>query len=284
MTQPAPRQIVVHHDDIAANHGTHLAFVALCDMGACSSGSVMVPCPWFPESAALARARPDLDLGVHLTLTAEFESYRWRPLTGVADNGLCDADGYMWRDVASARRADPVAVEAEMRAQIDTALAAGIDVTHLDSHMGTIMMPEFLDIYLRLGADYRLPILLPRDVARLQPPGTHSAASVARYAAACDALAARGNPDFQSFLVSPFGKTGPVEALYRAILEQAAPAGLSWGAFHFDRPGAIEDYAPDAPMRIAEHDFFLADGATALLAEMGIEMVGMRSFREAMRG
>src|SRR5690349_18799954 len=93
------RQMVVHHDDIAANHGTNIAFVELFDRGICTSGSVMVPCPWFPEIAKIARRKPDLDLGVHLTLNAEFGSYRWRPLTGVSDNGLTDADGYMWRDV-----------------------------------------------------------------------------------------------------------------------------------------------------------------------------------------
>jgi predicted glycoside hydrolase/deacetylase ChbG (UPF0249 family) len=275
------RQLVVHHDDIAANHATNLAFVELFDGGHCSSGSVMVPCPWFPEIAAIARQRPDLDLGVHLTLTAEFGPYRWRPLTGVSDNGLTDADGFMWRDVPSARRADPVAVEKEMRAQIDTALAAGIDVTHLDSHMGTIMMPEYNDIYLRLGADYRLPVVLPRRVAGLNP-ATSEPLLAARYAQAIDGLEARGNPVFENFVSSPFGKTGPVETLYRAIFEATVP-GLNWGAFHFDMPGAIDDYSPDAPMRTAEFGFFKSGRAGAMLAELGIEMVGMRAFRDQLR-
>ena len=276
------RQLVVHHDDIAANHATNLAFVELFDGGFCSSGSVMVPCPWFPEIAAIARQRPDLDLGVHLTLTAEFGPYRWRPLTGVSNNGLTDADGFMWRDVTSARRADPVAVEAEMRAQIDTALAAGIDVTHLDAHMGTIMMPEYIDIYLELGADYRLPVVLPRRVDGLNPAASEPSLAV-RYAQAADGLEARGNPVFENFVSSPFGKTGAVEALYRAIFDATVP-GLNWGAFHFDMAGAIDDYSPDAPMRIAEYAFFKSGRARAMLAELDIEMVGMRAFRDRLRG
>lgn len=282
LTLMSTRQLVVHHDDIGANHATNRVFVELFDAGACSSGSVMVPCPWFPEIADIARRRPDLDLGVHLTLTAEFSPCRWRPLTGVSGNGLTDADGFMWRDVPSARRADPSAVEAEMRAQIDTALAAGIDVTHLDSHMGTIMMPEFLDIYLRLGEDYRLPVVLPRHVAGLDPTAG-DASNATRYARAIAGLETRGNPVFENFVASPFGKTGEIETLYRQIFDGTRP-GLNWGAFHFDGPGAIEDYSPDARMRIDEAEFFRSGRAAALLAELGIEMVGMRAFRDTLRG
>lgn len=277
------RQLVVHHDDIAANHGTNVAFVELFDQSICTSGSVMVPCPWFSEIAAIARQRPDLDLGVHLTLTAEFAPYRWRPLTGVADNGLTDADGYMWRDVPSARHADPAAVEAEMRAQIDTALAAGIDVTHLDSHMGTIAMPEYLDIYIKLGADYRLPIFLVGDVVGFAAADHHGPEVAARYAAAFDGIVARGNPAFRKFVTSPWGNKGDVEAAYRRIFGDVVP-GLNWGAFHFDMPGAIDDYSPDAKMRIDEYEFFRSGRAKALIDEMGIELVGMRTFRDQMRG
>jgi predicted glycoside hydrolase/deacetylase ChbG (UPF0249 family) len=278
-----PRRVVVHHDDIGTNRGTNAAFVELCDLGVCTSGSVMVPCSWFPDMAAIARGRPDLDLGVHLTLTAEFGPYRWRPLTGVSDNGLTDADGFFWRDVKSARRASPEAVEAELRLQIDTALAAGIDVTHLDSHMGTVMMPEFLDIYLRLGADYRLPILLSRDLTDLVAPGTYDAEGAGRYAAAIDALVARGNAVFDDFVITPFGHPGgDVEPDYKAIFEGIEP-GLTWGAFHFNAPGDIENYSDDAPLRIAEYRLFRDGRAQALMAENGLELVGMRPFRDELR-
>jgi predicted glycoside hydrolase/deacetylase ChbG (UPF0249 family) len=204
-------------------------------------------------------------------------------LTGVADNGLTDADGYMWRDVPSARRADPAAVEAELRAQIDTALAAGIDVTHLDSHMGTVAMPEYVDIYLRLGAEYRLPIFLVRDVVGFAAADTHGTDVAARYAAAWDGLVAKGNPAFSAFVTSPWGNKGDVEAAYRHVLSAAAP-GLNWGAFHFDMPGAIEAYSADAKMRIDEYEFFRSGKAKALFDEFDIELVGMRGFRDAMRG
>src|SRR2546421_10608625 len=134
------KRVVIHEDDVGMSHGANAAFVELSGLGTCSSGSVMVPCPWFPEAAEIAARDPRLDLGVHLTLTSEQKPYRWRPLTAPPPSaGMTDKFGYFWPDVPTARRASPAAVEAELRAQIETAVAAGIDITH----MGTAQMPEF---------------------------------------------------------------------------------------------------------------------------------------------
>ena len=158
-------RVVIHQDDVGMCHGANVAFVELSRAGAVTSGSVMVPCPWFSEIAEIAAADRALDLGVHLTLTSEKAHYRWRPITGPpASAGLVDASGYMWRSVTEVRRhADPAAVEVELRAQVEAAIAAGIDVTHLDAHMGTALAPEFCAIYLQLGVDHRLPDTAHRD-------------------------------------------------------------------------------------------------------------------------
>lgn len=252
-----------------------MAFVELFDLGIVTSGSVMVPCPWFPELAAICRARPDLDMGVHLTLTSEFAPFRWRPLTGVSKNGLTDRDGFMWRSVAEARHAEAGAVEAELRMQIETALAAGIDVTHLDAHMGTAWQPEFVDIYLGLGEQFRLPVMLARDVHDMAPPDFD-------YAPYFERLQARGNPDFQRFLSTPFGNLGPDATTYADIFREAE-SGLNWGGFHFTAPGDIAFYADDASTRSAEYAIFRSGRARELLDAAGIELVGMRGFRDAMR-
>ena len=125
----------------------------------------MVPCAWFPEMVDLAKQRPALDVGVHLTLTSKSRACRWRPISTTSrKSGLLDGDGYMWPDVPSVRRhGDRGAVEAELRAQIEAALAAGLDVTHLDTHMGAAAAPEFAGIYVALGREYRLPVLIPRQ-------------------------------------------------------------------------------------------------------------------------
>jgi predicted glycoside hydrolase/deacetylase ChbG (UPF0249 family) len=276
------RYVAIHQDDVAGSHSANMAYVELFDLGVCTTGSVMVPCPWFPEMAAIARRRPDFDLGVHLTLTSEMPLYRWRPLTGVSANGLTDPDGYFWPDAHSARRARPEAVELEMRAQIEAAFAAGIDVTHLDSHMGTVMMPEFLDIYLRLGEEYRLPVLMPRNVVEIAPQGTHGADAVAQYEPAIERTIARGNPDFVQFCQTPWDNTGDIEAAYSALFAEFTP-GLSWAALHFTAPGDIEFISADAATRIAEYDLFKSGRGKALIDAARLELVGMRGFRDRLQ-
>ena len=164
-------RIVLHQDDVGMCHGANVAFSELSNLGSITSGSVMVPCPWFREAAEMAATNKKLDLGVHLTLTAEKEFYRWRPLTSAGkSSGLVDDDGYMWRDVSSVRRnANIEAVALELRAQIDFALASGFDVTHLDAHMGVTLAPEFCAIYISLGAEYRLPVLLTKKLSQYGP-------------------------------------------------------------------------------------------------------------------
>ncbi len=120
------KRVVVHQDDVGMCHGANVAFLELAAAGVVTSGSVMVPCPGFGEVAAAAADDEALDLGVHLTLTAEKASYRWGPISApAATAGMTDDSGSFWRDVKSVRRhADPQAVELELRAQVDRALAA----------------------------------------------------------------------------------------------------------------------------------------------------------------
>lgn len=269
------RMLVMHHDDLGGSHSANAAFIELFDMGVVTSGSVMVPCAWFPEMAAIARERPDLDIGVHLTLTAEFPRFRWRPLTGVKRNGLTDESGFFWSSVADARAADLRAVEEELRAQIETALEAGIDATHLDAHMGTVWQPEFVDLYQRLGEEFRLPIVLTRDVGKMAPADFNFEPAFKR-------LVERGNPDFQRFLMTPFGNPAPDEDAYAEIFSAAVP-GLNWGAFHFTAPGDFAMISDDAPTRLAEYQFFRSGRAKTLIEAAGLSLVGMRSFRDAMR-
>ncbi|MEO1103343.1 MAG: ChbG/HpnK family deacetylase, partial [Pseudomonadota bacterium] len=115
---PHRRTVIIHADDVGMTHGANAAFAELSAIGHCTSGSVMVPCPWFPEAAAMAKAKPALDVGVHLTLTSEKAPYRWRPLTRPPKSaGLTDPDGYFWATIPELRKnADPAAVDEELRA------------------------------------------------------------------------------------------------------------------------------------------------------------------------
>src|SRR5437660_816795 len=127
------RAVILHVDDLAMCHGGNRAYLELAASGAVTCGSVMVPCPWFREIAEAAAADPGLDLGVHLTLTSEWQHYRWRPLSTTSRaSGLIDDDGYFWRDVAGLRaHLVPEAAEAELRTQIEYASAAGRHPPHI---------------------------------------------------------------------------------------------------------------------------------------------------------
>ncbi len=279
------RALVIHEDDVGMTHGSNVAFRELSARGVVSSGSVMAPCAWFPETLAMAAADPTLDLGVHLTLNAEKRPYKWRPLTRPpASAGLTDEFGYLWEDVRSVRRkASPEAVEAELRAQIDAAIAGGIDVTHLDAHCGAVMSPEFFDIYRRLGADYDLPIVLMRRFQGGNPRPTGSQAIPAPLIEAAERAAAEGEPVFDLFYETPWDRTAEAEGVYRDILASAVD-GLSFCAFHFNAPGDFEAVEPEfARYRTDEYALFSSGKIEPVLAELGIELVGMREIRDRRR-
>jgi len=281
----APRTVVVHADDLGMSHGANAAFRELTAQGVCSAGSVMAPCPWFPEILELAAADRSLDIGVHLTLNSEKRPYRWRPLTNPPQSaGLTDEHGYFWADVPSVRRnAAPDAVEAELRTQIDAALAGGIDVTHLDDHMGVVMMPEFVDIYDRLGRDYDVPILLPKDLQAFNPMSYAGPASTGRYDAVVEKARALNEPVFDAVVETPWGRTSDAASAYREMFA-AIPEGLTYLALHFTAPGDFEAIEPDlAHIRTEEYAFFRSGAAEALIAEHQIEIVGMRQIRDRLR-
>ena len=279
------RVIVIHEDDVGMSHGANTAFSELSAMGACSAGSVMAPCPWFPEAAEMAAADPALDLGVHLTLNSEKKPYRWRPLTSPPRSaGLTDKEGYFWADVPSVRKnAAPEAVEAELRAQIGAVLATGIDVTHLDAHMGAVMMPEFVEIYYRLGKDYNLPILLVKDLQRFNPMSYAGAARTEPYDAVVASARAAGEPIFDLVIESPWGRRTDAETAYRQMFAEI-PDGLTYLSLHFNKPGDFEVIEPDsAHIRTEEYAVFKSGLVAELVAAHGVEVIGMRQIRDRLR-
>jgi predicted glycoside hydrolase/deacetylase ChbG (UPF0249 family) len=154
--------LILHADDLGAAHSVDVASFDALEKGAISSASLMVPSPWITEVAAYARAHPNADLGLHLTLTSEWQTYRWGSVES-ADKvpSLLDSVGTFPNDEKLvAAHAKPLEVEREIRAQINRALALGIRPTHLDSHMGSLFTtPELIATYVKVAHDYHLPFL-----------------------------------------------------------------------------------------------------------------------------
>jgi len=163
---PADAKLVIlHADDLAMAHSVNVASFAALDQKAISSASVMVPCPCLTEVAEYAKAHPDADLGVHLTLTSEWKTYRWGPVAPKDQvPSLLDPQGYFYAEVASAAaHIRPNEAEREIRAQIELAIKMGIHPTHLDTHMMTLTAtPQLYATLVKVGHDLHLPFLAVR--------------------------------------------------------------------------------------------------------------------------
>jgi predicted glycoside hydrolase/deacetylase ChbG (UPF0249 family) len=159
--------LIVHADDIGLARSVNIASAKAFESGAITSGSVMVPSPWFLDFAAYYEEHQPLDVGIHITLTAEWDYYKWGGISPAGEiPSLLDENGYFYSTVEEVgMHAEPAEVEREIRAQIERALALGIRPTHLDTHMGSVMAtPELVQIYQKLGKEYNLPVLMiPRS-------------------------------------------------------------------------------------------------------------------------
>ena len=282
---PDARVLIPHIDDVGVCHGANRAFAELAGQGFVTTASVMVPCPWFPETADLAREQPGLDLGVHLTLTSESRACRWRPISTTShSSGLMDDDGFMWPDVSSVRRhAERRAVETEMRAQIEAALAAGIDVTHLDTHMGAAAAPEFVDSYLSLGREYRLPVLLPERIETYVSVLDMGPIDTGLYAQLQAEARAASMPIIDEFAMGLAMRHFGCEEAFRHMVEQAA-RGVTYVSLHCSTPGDVERLHPhDAEWRIAEYRLFDDPGFLDWVARQDVELIGFRRVRDLYR-
>jgi chitin disaccharide deacetylase len=157
--------LIIHADDLAVAHSVNSASFDALEKNAVTSASIMVPCPWLTEVADYAKAHPDADLGLHLTLTSEWKTYRWGPVAP-SDKvpSLLGPDGTLWSDTSSvAQHSKSDETEREIRAQIERAMALGIHPTHLDTHMGSVLAsPEIFAVYVKLAHEIHLPFLAVR--------------------------------------------------------------------------------------------------------------------------
>jgi len=163
---PSTKLVIISCDDLGSCHAANEGVYGAMRNGVATCASLMVPAPWSRDAAI--KYRPTDDIGVHLTLNCEFDAYRFGPITHAPS--LQSGEAGFPRDVDDLwEHADPEEVLRECRAQVERAMAWGIDVTHLTPHLTAITLrPEFFDIYLELAIEFRLPVRLPSTISAEQ--------------------------------------------------------------------------------------------------------------------
>jgi predicted glycoside hydrolase/deacetylase ChbG (UPF0249 family) len=157
--------LIIHADDMGLSHSVNMASIRAFENKGVTAGSIMVPCPWAPEIEAWAKQNPGMDVGIHLTLNAEWDKFKWGGVTSSDQiTSLLDSNGYFYASVQElGRKVKAEEAKKELKAQIDRAIAAGVHPTHLDTHMGSVLAsPALIKIYVDLSDEYHIPILLPR--------------------------------------------------------------------------------------------------------------------------
>jgi predicted glycoside hydrolase/deacetylase ChbG (UPF0249 family) len=265
---PDTKLVIISCDDLGSCHAANLGVFRALREGVATCASLMVPAPW-ARHAALMAGEGD-DIGVHVTLNAEHPNYRWGPITHAPS--LLSGDGGFPRSIDDLwEHADPEEVLREVRAQIERAIAWGIDATHLAPHLTAITLrPEFFDVYLEMAVEFALPIRLPSTITAEQ------AGFPFRKLAADEGVVFPDHFDHD-------WRAGSRERVYTAIRR------LEPGVTEIHVQPAIDTPEVRAISRAADGwiddlALVIADQSLPdLLAEHGVTLIGYRELREVMR-
>ncbi len=269
--------LIINADDFGMNHATNTATIKALTKGVVTSSTIMTPCPWFLETVRFAKKNPKADLGVHLTLTSEWKQYKWAPILGAATvPSLCDENGYLYPSVPMVYlSAKPEELRRELCAQIDRALKAGIDVTHLDSHMGTLhYAPGYHKMYVQIAKEYNLPCrIVGHDIMDRYAFGYWI-----DYADELGVL----HPDI--LVTDGPRRRRKTAAYWTKQIESLRPGKVTEFLTHC-AGSTTEMWATTSSTlrRVADTDFFTEDSTRALLKEQNVTLISYRELRALQR-
>jgi len=273
---PDARLLIVTADDLGSSHAANVGVYEALRDGLATSASLMVPCPWAREAASRYRGE---DVGVHLTLNAEYDLYRWGPITQAPS--LLDGDGGFPRTSDDlAEHADIDEVRREARAQIERAIYWGFDVSHVSSHLGAMeKRPELFDVALELCAEFRLPLRLPDASTQLDHGFPFRDLAEAEGVLSPDRLV--------RVPAQPAGRfewRGSARRLVERAVSELEP-GVTEVCLHpaLDTP-ELRSLAPDWAARVDDHDLATSDRSLAsMAARVGARLIGYRELRDLQR-
>lgn len=281
------RSLIINCDDFGQCKAANQAIFQLLEEGRVSSATIMPPAPEFAEAAAWCRSRQEVNVGLHLTLTSEYDGHRWRSLTGLPS--LHDESGYMYRTIEEfERNAEPKAVRAEINAQFQAVAKAGLNISHVDNHMGSLYGlatgKTYLPVVFWECAKRKLPFRIFRkiyakdDFLASIPNAEQTLAGIVALA---DTLGV-GMPDY--LLTHPYHvEEGETYDSFKKMLVKKVyelPEGISETYIH----PAVEDdelkrFLPSWPKRVWEHRLMLDDDFSYALRDAKVSLTTYRSIR-----
>ncbi|MEJ7588112.1 MAG: polysaccharide deacetylase family protein, partial [Ferruginibacter sp.] len=269
--------LIIHADDLGVSQSENAASIYAMEKGSISSGSIMMPCPWAGDIAAYARSHPNIDLGLHLTLTSEWKYYKWGTVAPANEtSSLVNKDGHFYSDMDSlSKNARLFEVEKEIRAQVDKAKHFGIDPTHLDAHMGCLFAsPDYLQLLIKLGREYKVPVLLNSEAFKVV-----FNIDLSKYISDKEVLVDK------LFMAQPGDYKNGMSKYYTSVLTSIQP-GLNCILLHAAYDNAeMEAVTIDHPdygsaWRQADFNFFTSTRCRDLLRQQKIKVITWKEIRD----
>ena len=269
--------LILNGDDFGMNHATNEGTYKALINGGLTSATVMMPCGWNVEALKWAKAHPQASVGVHTTLTSEWGGYKWGPCLGVGGvPSLCSPDGYLWDDVILVYGSGTIEdVEKEIRAQINRAIASGVDITHFDSHMGTMQYnPLYHELYIKLAKEYKLPCRMAgHDIMDKAGGGYLIEKADEMGVLHPEVLYMDGPPSIAA-----------TESYFKDLMSKLQPGKVSELYIHCAvESEEIHATTGSADRRIADTNFFADPATVKWMDEQGIERISYRELRELQR-
>jgi len=269
--------LIIHADDLGVSHSENEASISALQNGSVSSASIMVPCPWFPEIANYASQHPTADLGLHLTLTAEWKFYKWGTVVPTSEaSSLLNSKGFFPDNSAEvATKAKLNEVEKELNGQVERAKQFGIDVTHFDTHMGSLLgTTDLLKLYIKLGHKYKVPVLLHRGFAKAML-NINLDDYITKNDVVLDQIYMANPEDYKKGMKNFYsGVINSLKSGLNIILLHAALDNAEMQAVTVDHP----DFG--SAWRQADYDFFSSEECKKILRDQKIQVVTWREIRD----
>jgi len=283
---PNSKVVLLHVQELGMCHETNAAGTQLLQQGLVRSASAMAPCPWFTDAAQWCGEHPGTDVGLSLTISSEWPSYRWRPVA--ADDqvaSLLDPDRFLWRSPTQVMvNATADDVERELMAQIDFARSQGMRPTHFTTHQGLLVIrPDLIEVYLRVARQQWIPAvvveLTPEQVVKFQQAGFPLPDNIIQL------LSDYPLPKVDDLRMLPPAESYEVKKQAFLTMLHELPPGLTQIAINpAVESEALKRIAPDWQQRVWETQLMEDEAVRAALTSDGVIVTDWREVMDRFEG